>query len=256
MTSKHTHRPGSRIISIFVAAMSSILMAGLLMAPSANAEGGLDFDYRNAGTKQGMQSALQALDGLSDSRFKNFSQAGYEREEQFGTWKKPKEEWGWDKELLGELGKSCNTRKAILIIDSDKLEVSPDFNSDCKIKGQWTDHYGVKKDGKEQPPFVTDNQSKMQIDHIVSLGDAYRSGALKWDNERRYSVANDPLNLESSAGSANGSKSDKGPAKYLPYRGFKCEYAERYTKVKEKYELSYTREDADALKKTLSECVA
>ena len=35
----------------------------------------------------------------------------------------------------------------------------------------------------------------MQIDHLVSLSDAWYKGAREWDEQRRRDFANDPRNL-------------------------------------------------------------
>ena len=92
------------------------------------------------------------------------------------------------------------------------------------------------------------------IDHIVALEDVWYTGGLKWNDEQREQIANDPLNLSISDSSANRSKSSQTPSSYLPLGRFKCEYAKRYVAVKKKYDLSVSAKDVDVLTQTGQFC--
>lgn len=251
----------------FKSMMVMAAVAAGTMFTGATASADTTYDYLNVGTKASMTEALDALNNLKPERINdNPSQAGYKRTDQFASWKRTNADYGWAPEYVKELPAKCDTRKAVLIMSAmpGTLEVSPNFQSDCKFKGSWKDGYGEFKDNKNPSAGlkelrVTENPTEMQIDHIVALGDAYRSGANAWGEgvtPERLSIANDPLNLAVSAAAANNFKSDKGPSNYLPPSEFGCEYAERYTKVKEKYNLTYTQADVDALKGALTKCVA
>src|SRR5712691_8444110 len=52
----------------------------------------------------------------------------------------------------------------------------------------------------------------VQIDHVVALGDAWRTGAKKWTSALRLAYANDPVVLLAVDGPANEAKSDRDAA--------------------------------------------
>ena len=100
----------------------------------------------------------------------------------------------------------------------------------------------------------------INIDHIVSLKDAYESGASSWSASRKKAFANDRSNHVPSCGRVNSSKGSEGPSDFLrrsndgnglEYEIVKfCEYVQRYYAVKVKYGLSLVSND----KKTFARC--
>ena len=100
----------------------------------------------------------------------------------------------------------------------------------------------------------------INIDHIVSLKDAYESGASSWGDSEKESFANDAFNHVPSCGRVNSSKGSEGPSDFLRRsrdgRGLEyeivrfCEYVQRYYAVKVKYGLSLVSND----KKTFGRC--
>jgi hypothetical protein len=88
----------------------------------------------------------------------------------------------------------------------------------------------------------------INIDHIVSLKDAYESGAASWGASKKESFANDRSNHVPSCGRVNSSKGSAGPSDFLRRsndgRGLEyeivrfCEYVQKYYAVKVKYGLS------------------
>jgi hypothetical protein len=98
------------------------------------------------------------------------------------------------------------------------------------------------------------------IDHIVSLKDAYESGAASWSASKKESFANDRANHVPSCGRVNSSKGSEGPSDFLRRsrdgRGLEyeivrfCEYVQKYYAVKVKYGLSLVSND----KKTFGKC--
>ena len=88
----------------------------------------------------------------------------------------------------------------------------------------------------------------INIDHIVSLKDAYESGAASWSASKKKAFANDRSNHVPSCGPVNSSKGSEGPSDFLRRsrdgRGLEyeivrfCEYVEMYHAVKLKYGLS------------------
>lgn len=107
----------------------------------------------------------------------------------------------------------------------------------CRVvAGLWRDPWS----GRE----IRDPQ-EIDIDHMVPLAEAHRSGADRWDAGRRAAYANalgtaPPVLLAVSAGS-NRSKADRDPVDWLPsdWRSW-CAYGEGWRAVKHDWEL---RED-------------
>ena len=55
----------------------------------------------------------------------------------------------------------------------------------------------------------------MQIDHVVALENAWRSGANQWDRTKRYRFGNDMYNLLAVDGPANQEKGSASAAYWL-----------------------------------------
>ena len=90
----------------------------------------------------------------------------------------------------------------------------------------------------------------INIDHVVSLKDAYDSGAASWSACKKRTFANDRSNHVPSCGRVNSSKGSEGPSDFLHRsrdgRGLEyeivkfCGYVQRYYAVKIKYGLSFS----------------
>ena len=98
----------------------------------------------------------------------------------------------------------------------------------------------------------------INIDHVVSLKDAYESGASSWAASRKKAFANDRSNHVPSCGRVNSSKGSEGPSDFLRRsrdgRGLEykivrfCEYVQKYHAVKVKYGLSFKSNKAKLFK--------
>lgn len=142
----------------------------------------------------------------------------------------------YDPSLFGgwvDTDRDCqDTRQEVLIEES--LEPVKLDKSGCKVlSGLWYCPYTNQ--------YFTD-PSLLDIDHLVPLAEAYRSGANKWDRERRKAYAND-LELKSALiavyRSANRSKGDKDPAEWMPEnQEYWCEYIKSWMEVKQKWGLT------------------
>ena len=94
----------------------------------------------------------------------------------------------------------------------------------------------------------------INIDHVVSLKDAYDSGAASWSASRKKAFSNDKSNHVQSCGRVNSSKGSAGPkdflrrsndGKGLDYEIVRfCEYVQKYYAVKIKYRLSFSSNKA------------
>lgn len=101
----------------------------------------------------------------------------------------------------------------------------------------------------------SDLSSGLQIDHVVALSDAWQKGAQYFDEDVRYQIATDPLNLLAVDSKANQGKSDGDAATWLPSnKAFRCQYIARQISVKYKYHLWVTQAEHDAMAKVLQTC--
>jgi hypothetical protein len=97
--------------------------------------------------------------------------------------------------------------------------------------------------------------SSVQIDHVVALGDAWRTGARKWIAARRLGYANDPSVLLAVDGPENESKGDDDASEWLPEnQRFACAYVATQILIKTEYRLWVTPAERDSMATTLSDC--
>ena len=117
--------------------------------------------------------------------------------------------------------KDCqDARQEVLIEESVGLIVFTDAKQ-CRLEsGEWL------------APFtgsVVTDPGKLDIDHLVPLANAHRSGGHFWDAEKKLAYANDLDNaahMVAVTASANRSKGAKGPENWRPPDGgYWCQYA-------------------------------
>ena len=93
----------------------------------------------------------------------------------------------------------------------------------------------------------------INIDHIVSLKDAYKSRAASWSDSKKQIFANDRYNHVPSCGRVNSSKGSAVPkdflrrsrdGKGLEYKIVRwCNYVTKYHSIKQTYGLSFVAND-------------
>ncbi|MDT0156762.1 cell wall-binding repeat-containing protein [Microbacterium sp. ARD32] len=142
-------------------------------------------------------------------------------------------------------GDGCNTRYEVLITASTTPVTIDDR---CRLSGgTWVSAY----DG-----FNTHETTQIQIDHVVALAEAWRSGAWAWTDSQRREFANDltvPYALTVASNTANQSKSDKDPALWMPTNtAYRCEYAISWALVKFRWSLAVDPAEHAALERQLS----
>jgi hypothetical protein len=145
-------------------------------------------------------------------------------------------------------GTGCNAREDVLkaqVIGFAQMD--PYDTSRCTIiEGDWYSAYdGVLYSG---------SPSELDIDHIVALSAAWRSGASTWNAAQRQAFANDPRNLIAVTASSNRSKSDDDVGDWRPIRAAWCATAAAIVQVKAIYGLSVDPGEHDALVTMLSTC--
>jgi hypothetical protein len=133
---------------------------------------------------------------------------------------------------------TCNTRETVLRRDGTDVETDA---SCAAVSGRWVSPY----DGA-----TWTQASDVDIDHMVPLSEAWRSGAASWTTARREAFANDrgSSQLWAVTDNVNQSKGDQDPAEWLPpLTGFRCMYARSWTDVKHRYGLTVDAEEKAAL---------
>lgn len=145
----------------------------------------------------------------------------------------------------------CDTRDDILRRDLRQRTIRPGTHGCVVTSGTLADPYT----GTEIR-YVR-GHSRVDIDHVVALGDAWQLGAARWAADERISFANDPLNLLAVSASANRQKGDADAASWLPKaRSFRCTYVARQVAVKLKYHLAATAAERAAMRRVLDGCPA
>lgn len=99
-----------------------------------------------------------------------------------------------------------------------------------------------------------DDASEVDVDHIVPLAEAWRSGAHAWPESQLDQFAGDTINLWLMTDNLNQSKSDQDPATWLPpHPDITCFYIDAYVFVKLSYHLTVDPAEAEAIEDT--ECM-
>ena len=157
----------------------------------------------------------------------------------------------WSDDVNVEFGHNgCNTRDDILRRDLVDLQVRPGtcFAQRGILHDPYTGATIVFVRGPDTSPAV-------QIDHVVSLSDAWYKGARTWDDQRRRDFANDPRNLLAVAGQANFDKAFRDAASWLPPNvAFRCAFVGRLVEVKTDYRLWVSGREKDAMRRVLRDC--
>lgn len=103
--------------------------------------------------------------------------------------------------------------------------------------------------------YVRGGASEVDIDHVVSLSDAWQKGAQRWSFRKRVKFANDPLELLAVGAAVNRAKGDGDAATWLPpNKSFRCAYVARQIAIKRRYGLWVTRAERDAMRRVLARC--
>ncbi len=144
----------------------------------------------------------------------------------------------------------CDTRDDVLRRDLTSIQVRPQTQGCVVVAGILADPYTGKR-----IEFSKSAASKVQIDHVVALSDAWQTGAQGWSDATRLQFANDPLELLAVDGPANQDKGDGDAATWLPpQKSFRCAYVSRQVAVKVRYHLWATPAERDAIARVLQKC--
>jgi hypothetical protein len=149
-------------------------------------------------------------------------------------------------------GNGCDTRDDILRRDLVKV-VYKSYSSHCVVaSGILHDPYTGKTIRFKRGIGTS---TAVQIDHVVALADAWRTGARLWSASRRLNYANDPLVLLAVDGSSNEAKSDDDASQWLPpRRAYDCRYVVKQIAIKTKYALWTTAPERQSMRSELAHC--
>ena len=157
----------------------------------------------------------------------------YDRSNDYPTWQ------DWD-------GDCQNNRHEVL--ESEHIDDDSNhplvFSSDgCFVNsGKWYDPYDN---------LYYFSSSEVQIDHVVALFEAHKSGAWSFPASRKLKFANnidfDDL-LIAVGGSSNARKGSSDPSDWMPDNAsYHCEYLNKWLNIKSEFRLSIDSVERDAI---------
>ena len=212
---------------VLLAALA-VALSGLLAAPQAAAGPAAD--------------AMAQLDSIEVKG--RAPKTGYERS-LFGD--------AWTDDVTVADGRNgCDTRNDILRRDLVDVVFKPGSNGCAVLSGTLNDPYTGTSFAFQRGPG---SSAEVQIDHMVSLSDAWQTGAQQWDEFTRRNFANDPRNLQATLGWVNQQKGDGDAATWLPpNNAYRCAFVSRIVDVKAGYRLWVTPAERDAIARVLAGC--
>lgn len=157
---------------------------------------------------------------------------------------------GYSRELFPHwitISGSCNTRETVLKRDGDSVVT----DSACaSTSGRWYSPY----DGA-----TWTLASDVDIDHVVPLAEAWRSGAGSWTTSKRQGFANDLTRpqLIAVTDNVNQAKGDQDPSTWQPsVASYRCTYAKMWIAVKSYWGLTLQSSEKTALQGMLDTCAS
>ncbi len=207
----------------FVAGLLALLVSAALAVPApVDAATGVASACTKNNTKLGLLTALDCL---------------IVAEEHIGGYRRSLFKHWIDANKNGK-----DTRAEVLMAES---LVSVRFSSTGKTvsTGKWLSLY----DGE-----TWTLASDVDVDHVVALAEAWRSGAWKWSSARRQAYANDlgvSWTLRAVTDNVNQSKGDDDPTSWLPpLESATCMYLTDWVAVKIRWKLTVDAEERQSIR--------
>ncbi len=242
---RRPHGKPGRVAAWAIAAASAVLIGacgGGVSAPSMSEQAGSE---NEAATENGAQQAADDSTPLLAGDEELLARLRIAEEDDGGTGyvRRDYDQGGW-----GDAdGDGCNTREEVLIAEAIRLR---GVTASCgPVDGAWLSWF----DGRT----LTDARD-VEIDHLVPLAEAHRSGAARWAADGKHAFADDlssPHSLTAVSAESNRDKSDSDPAAWRPPDPAAwCRYARNWIAVKLKWGLAADEAEASALREMLSTC--
>lgn len=136
--------------------------------------------------------------------------------------------------------RDCRNTRAEILIERSLGPVTFTSKKKCSVlSGKWDDFYY---------PEVLTQAKEVDIDHLVPLYEAHKSGGASWSVEKKRKFANDPENLVITSSTTNRKKGANTLKTWLPANHtYACRYYRQWMNVKKKYELMISQEEINAL---------
>ncbi|MHA4850962.1 DUF3761 domain-containing protein [Rhodococcus sp. MSC1_016] len=162
----------------------------------------------------------------------------------------------WSDDVAVEGGRNgCDTRNDILRRDLTTVVLVPGSRGCVVRSGQLQDPYSGKI-----LAFTSDNEgpfATVEIDRVVALADARRTGAQQLDEQTVRALANDPRNLQAVDGTASRQKAGRDASAWLPPNAtYHCTYVAQQVDVKSIYRLAVSQQERDTIARVLGGCGA
>ena len=221
--------PLERVLILIVLAVAIGVTIGLLLPQVSSDVAKITGGYTATGSAADTLNALAVDDNQSSS--------GYDRDS-FGF------------RTTDVDGNGCDVRDDVLA--RDLTDITYKYAGSCVVEsGTLADPYTA-----QTIHFVRGRatSAKVQIDHVVALENAWQSGAHDWSTAKRHEFGNDPYNLLAVDGPANQEKGSASAAYWLPTNDYRCDYVARQIGVKDKYQLTVTSQEKEAMLAVLHTC--
>ncbi|HLT22368.1 MAG TPA: DUF1524 domain-containing protein [Bacteriovoracaceae bacterium] len=142
--------------------------------------------------------------------------------------------------------KNCRDTRAEILIERSLVPVTFTNKKKCRVRfGEWKDYYY---------PEIIKDAKMIDIDHLVPLYEAHKSGGSSWSKLKRKEFANDPDNLVITSRTTNRQKGANTLKNWLPMNiKYACRYYYQWMSIKKKYELKISDEEINSL--DLSKCI-
>jgi hypothetical protein len=144
-------------------------------------------------------------------------------------------DWGYPKKFKG----GCKDTRALVLEQRSTIPVVFKPNGCTITTGRWVDFYTDE---------IHTEASKVEIDHLVSIYEAYESGGKDWTKKRKSEFANDFENLVVTSKEHNRKKGRLSLGDYIPTtRERACRYQDKYISIKNKYKLVISDKERNAV---------
>lgn len=162
----------------------------------------------------------------------------YDRQDWGGRWMPTAER--------GAEGCVWDTRHLVLRRDAVQATTREERGKSCRVTGLvLIDPYTGIREARPASDF--------DVDHIVPVKEAHRSGGWRWAREQKIAYYNDLAGLVATTARQNRAKGDKDPANWLPAVG-RCEYVRTWVQIKERWSLSMDQAEVAAVGAVLQQC--